>query len=44
VPSQAIFDGLFQHALIRHLAGGGTAAGALQASTERILESLITSG
>jgi hypothetical protein len=37
----AMFDGLFQHALISHLAGDGTAAGVLEASVPRVLESLI---
>jgi AcrR family transcriptional regulator len=37
----AIFDGLFQQALIRHIGGSQTAAGDLQANTERILESLL---
>jgi AcrR family transcriptional regulator len=36
----AIFDGLFQQALIRHLGGAETAAGDLQDSTERVLASL----
>lgn len=36
----AMFDGLFQHALIRHLGGSETAAADLQANTERILASL----
>jgi AcrR family transcriptional regulator len=36
----AIFDGLFQQALIRHLGGAETAAGDLQASTERVLAAL----
>ncbi len=40
----AIFDGLFQQALIRHLGGSEAAAGELQANTERILESLVTVG
>jgi AcrR family transcriptional regulator len=36
----AVFDGLFQQALIRHLAGSGDAAGGLQENVQRILESL----
>jgi hypothetical protein len=36
----AIFDGLFQQALFRHLGGAETAAGDLQASTERVLAAL----
>ena len=36
----AIFDGLFQQALIRHLGGAETAAGDLQAAAERVLASL----
>ena len=37
----AIFDGIFQQALIRHLGGSQTAADDLQANTERILPSLV---
>jgi AcrR family transcriptional regulator len=40
----AIFDGLFQQALIRHLDGSETAADELQANTERILPSLVSHG
>jgi AcrR family transcriptional regulator len=40
----AIFDGLFQQALIRHLGGSQTAVGDLQANTERLLESLAVTG
>jgi AcrR family transcriptional regulator len=36
----AVFDGLFQQALIRHLAGSGDAAGGLQENVQRLLESL----
>jgi AcrR family transcriptional regulator len=39
----AMFDGLFQHALIRHLGGSETAADDLQAYTGRMLESLLAS-
>ena len=39
----AMFDGLFQHALIGHLAGDDTAAEVLEASVPRVLESLFTS-
>jgi AcrR family transcriptional regulator len=38
----AIFDGLFQQALIRHLGGSETAADDLRANTERLLPSLVT--
>ena len=37
----AMFDGLFQQALIRHLGGSETAADDLQANTERMLRSLL---
>lgn len=37
----AIFDGLFQQALLRHLAGDGEAAHQLQQSVETILDRLI---
>jgi AcrR family transcriptional regulator len=37
----AMFDGLFQHALIRHLGGSETAADDLQANTARMLGSLF---
>jgi AcrR family transcriptional regulator len=37
----AMFDGLFQHALIRHVAGDDTAAPNLEASVPRVLESLF---
>jgi hypothetical protein len=40
----AIFDGLFQQALIRHLGGSEAAAAELQANTERVLESLVPAG
>ena len=40
----AIFDGLFQQALIRHLGGNEAAAAELQANTERVLESLVPVG
>jgi len=40
----AIFDGLFQQALIRYLGGAEAAAGELQANTERVLASLVTTG
>jgi AcrR family transcriptional regulator len=38
----AMFDGLFQHALISHLAGNATAAADLETSLQRVLESLTT--
>jgi AcrR family transcriptional regulator len=37
----AMFDGLFQQALIRHLGGSQTAADDLQANTDRMLRSLL---
>ena len=37
----AMFDGLFQHALIKHLAGEPTAARDLEASVPRVLDSLF---
>jgi hypothetical protein len=37
----AMFDGLFQHALIGHLAGDVTAAKDLEANVPRVLESLF---
>jgi AcrR family transcriptional regulator len=40
----AIFDGIFQQALIRHLGGSETAADDLRANTERILPSLVIPG
>jgi hypothetical protein len=40
----AIFDGIFQHALIRHLGGSQTAADDLRANTERILPSQVIPG
>ena len=36
-----MFDGLFQHALIGHLAGDVTAAKDLEANVPRVLESLF---
>jgi AcrR family transcriptional regulator len=39
-----IFDGLFQQALIRHLHGSESAAAELQATTETILQSLVSLG
>jgi len=38
----AVFDGLFQHALISHLAGHASAARDLEESVQRVLESLTT--
>ena len=38
----AVFDGLFQHALISHLAGHASAARDLEESVPRVLESLTT--
>jgi AcrR family transcriptional regulator len=40
----AIFDGLFQQALMRYLGGSEAAAAELQANTERVLESLVPVG
>jgi len=40
----AIFDGVFQQALIRHLGGIHDAAAELQANTEHVLESLAAIG
>jgi hypothetical protein len=37
----AMFDGLFQHALIGHLAGDVTAAKDLEANVPRVLEALF---
>ena len=37
----ALFDGLFQHALIRHLAGDATAAKQLEENVPRVLESMF---
>jgi hypothetical protein len=37
----AMFDGLFQHALISHLAGHASAARDLEVNVPRVLESLI---
>jgi AcrR family transcriptional regulator len=37
----AMFDGLFQHALIKHLAGDPTAARDLEANVPRVLDSLF---
>lgn len=37
----AMFDGLFQHALISHLAGDATAAPALETNVPSVLESLF---
>jgi AcrR family transcriptional regulator len=39
----AIFDGVFQQALNRHLGGSEAAAGELQTNSERILASLVPS-
>jgi AcrR family transcriptional regulator len=36
----ALFDGLFQHALISHLAGNADASGDLEENVQRVLESL----
>jgi AcrR family transcriptional regulator len=40
----AIFDGLFQHALIKHLEGSAGAAHDLEENVQRTLESLIVRG
>jgi AcrR family transcriptional regulator len=40
----AIYDGIFQHAVIRHLGGSEAAAAELQTNTERILASLVSPG
>ncbi len=37
----AVFDGLFQHALSRHLAGDPDAAGVLEQDVQRVLDSLV---
>jgi AcrR family transcriptional regulator len=40
----AIYDGIFQHALIRYLGGSEAAAVDLKTNTERILASLVSPG
>jgi AcrR family transcriptional regulator len=40
----ALFDGLFQQALLRHLAGDSSAAAHLQASVVTILDRLVVAG
>ena len=40
----AVFDGLFQHALITHLAGSADAARDLEQNVQRVLESLTVCG
>ena len=40
----AVFDGLFQHALLRHLAGDGAAAEALRVAAEDLLARLLPEG
>ena len=40
----AVFDGLFQQALLRHLAGSADAASDLQENLQRVLESLTARG
>ena len=40
----AIYDGIFQHALIAYLGGSEAAAVELQSNTERILASLVSPG
>ena len=40
----AVFDGLFQHALISHLAGSTDAARDLEQNAQRVLESLTVCG
>jgi AcrR family transcriptional regulator len=40
----AIYDGIFQHALIRYLGGSDAAPAELQTNTERILASLVSLG
>ena len=37
----ALLDGVFQHALLRHLAGDATAADELDAGVRRVLPSLL---
>jgi hypothetical protein len=39
-PAYAVFDGLFQQALLRHLAGSADAARDLEENVQRVLESL----
>ncbi|HTT52722.1 MAG TPA: TetR/AcrR family transcriptional regulator [Streptosporangiaceae bacterium] len=43
-PAYAVFDGLFQQALLRHLAGSPDAATDLQDSVQRVLGSLTVPG
>jgi AcrR family transcriptional regulator len=40
----AMFDGLFQHALIDHLAGSASAAGDLEQNVQRVLDSAVPGG
>jgi hypothetical protein len=40
----AMFDGLFQHALINHLAGSADAAPDLEENLQRVLDSLAARG
>jgi AcrR family transcriptional regulator len=40
----AMFDGLFQHALIDHLAGSASAAQDLEENVQRVLDSAVASG
>jgi hypothetical protein len=40
----AMFDGLFQHALINHLAGSADAAPELEENLQRVLDSLAARG
>jgi hypothetical protein len=40
----AVFDGLFQHALIIHLAGSPAAAGDLDLNVQQVLSSLTGAG
>jgi AcrR family transcriptional regulator len=39
----AVYDGLFQHALIRYLAGDASAAEVLEQDVQRVLDSLVPS-
>ncbi len=40
----AVYDGVFQHALIRHLAGDAGAAAALELDVQRVLDLVVPSG
>jgi hypothetical protein len=40
----ALFDGLFQHALISHLAGNADAAADLEENVQRLLDAVVARG